>query len=536
MNFEDAKKVADAVLFEGYVLYPYRASSAKNRVRWQFGVVAPKVWSTAGGSEAWDQQTQCLFEADDQAVLEVRVRFLHVQAKVVEAAGADGTFTPVETVSVDGLSHITWEEAVEHQVDLSFPVAELLAGTQTIPVDVPGDGPEPELVCDATGTLAARVSRTRRPLAAVLLVSAERMDGPFGAIRLTVRTENLTPYDGHPDARKEAMSSSLVACHTLLGLSPERAGRFISLLEPPEWAKPAAESCVNVHTYPVMIGDKDREDMMLSSPITLYDWPQIAPESPGDLFDATEIDEILILRTMTLTEDEKAEARATDPRAAAIIDRIDDMPPEILDRLHGAVRYLRGVTGEPDPQHDATPGIPEFGTGADGVPVFGEHRPFGEEFNDRRPGSFSSGPLRGASGSSGPLRGASGSSGPLRGASGSSGPLRGASGSPMWDPADDPSVNPDKDTVDIGGVIVAKGDKVVLRPGTRRSDAQDMFLAGKVADVQAVFHDLEDKMFLAVTLEEDINADIQIEHGRFLYFSPDEVEAMSPDRAQGGTV
>ena len=76
----------------------------------------------------------------------------------------------------------------------------------------------------------------------------------------------------------------------------------------------------------------------------LYDYPQIAPESPGDLYDATEIDEILTLRTMTLTDEEKREARATDPRAAAIIDRVDDMPPEILDRLHGAVRYLRAAT------------------------------------------------------------------------------------------------------------------------------------------------------------------------------------------------
>jgi len=495
VNFDDARKVADAVLFEGYVLYPYRASAAKNRVRWQFGVVAPKAWSTAGGPEPWEQQTQCLLESDDNAVLELRVRFLHVQAKVVEAAHGDG-FTPVETLTVDGTSLITWEEAVEHQVDLAVPVAKLLAGAQMIPIDVDAGGEDPELVHDATGAVVARVLRTRQPLSAALTLSAERLDGPFGAIRLTVRTENLTPYDGDPDARKEAMSHSLVACHTLLGLSPEGAGRFISLLEPPEWAKPAAEACTNLHTFPVMIGDRGREDVMLSSPITLYDWPQIAPESPGDLFDATEIDEILILRTMTLTDEEKAEARATDPRAAAIIDRVDDMPQEIMDRLHGAVRYLRDVTSG-SPRQDA---VPEFGTGADGVPVFGEHRPFGEEFADRRPAETSVG------------------------------------ASPIWDPANDPSVNPDKDTVNIGGVLVAKGDKVVLRPGTRRSDAQDMFLAGKVADVQAVFHDLEDKMFLAVTLEEDINADIQIEHGRFLYFSPDEVEALTPDRAEGGTV
>jgi hypothetical protein len=482
VNFDDARKVADAVLFEGYVLYPYRASAAKNRVRWQFGVVAPKAWSTAGGPEPWEQQTQCLLESDDRAVLELRVRFLHVQAKVVEAFHGEG-FAPVETLSVDGTSLITWEEAVEHQVDLAVPVAKLLAGAQTIPIDVDAGGEEPELVHDATGAVAARVLRTRQPLKALLMLSAERLDGPFGAIRLTVRTENLTPYYGDPDARKEAMSHSLVACHTLLGLSPEGAGRFISLLEPPEWAKPAAEACKNIHTFPVMIGDRGREDVMLSSPITLYDWPQIAPESPGDLFDATEIDEILILRTMTLTDEEKAEARATDPRAAAIIDRVDDMPQEIMDRLHGAVRYLRDVTSG-SPRQDA---VPEFGTGTDGVPVLGEHRPFGDEFADRRPAQTSP-------------------EGPLKG------PSTDATSSPIWDPANDPSVNPDTDTVNIGGVLVAKGDKVVLRPGTRRSDAQDMFLAGK--------------------LEEDPNADLQVEHGRFLYFSPDEVEAV--ESVEGG--
>ena len=91
---------------------------------------------------------------------------------------------------------------------------------------------------------------------------------------------------------------------------------------------------------------------MLSSPIILYDHPEVAPGSPGDLYDATEIDEILALRVLTLTEEEKSEARGTDPRAAAIIDRCDEMPPEVWDRLHGAVRTL-------GPGHPAIGGQPE---------------------------------------------------------------------------------------------------------------------------------------------------------------------------------
>jgi hypothetical protein len=500
VSFEAARKIADAVLYEGYVLYPYRASAAKNQVRWQFGVLAPQRWSERGGPEAFDQQTQCLFEAGEDAVLELRLRFLQVQAKAVQQALAGGGFADVDSLWVDGVEHIRFEEAVEQQVDLSLALADLLEGRQ-IPVRAgPGEEP-PELLADAAGAVAGRILRTRQPLEAALTVSAAALGGPFGGYRLTITVENHTPWDGDPADRKQAMSHSLVACHTLLALTPPGAGRFISLLDPPEWARPAAEACENRHTYPVMIGDASRADEVFSSPIILYDYPQIAPESPGDLFDATEIDEILILRTMTLTDAEKAEARATDPKAAAIIDRVDAMPPELLDRLHGAVRYLEAVTGSGPAEHTHRAGapagggqdaVPEFGTGAGGVPVYGQYRPFAEEFAASRPAGSAVWDTAG----------------------------------PMWDPADDASVDPDTDAVTVAGAVIRKGSKVRLRPGARRSDAQDMFLAGKVADVQAVFSDLENKRFLAVTLEDDPNADLQVEHGRFLYFSPDEVEPM----------
>jgi len=511
VSFETSKAIANAVLYEGYVLYPYRASAAKNQVRWQFGVLAPKSWSERGGPEPWEQQTQCLLEADDAAVLALRLRFLQVQVKAVQRAlPGPGGYEDVESLWVDGVEHIRFEEAVEHQQELQLALPGLLAGETRVTLSVEGAAEPAEPIVDATGAVAGRVVRTRQPLQGRLIVSASPLDGPFGGYRLTVRTENHTPWDGDPGDRKAAMSHSFVACHTLMALTPAGAGHFIPLLDPPEWARPAAKACQNLHTYPVMIGDPARADELFSSPIILYDYPQIAPESPGDLFDATEIDEILILRTMTLTEEEKAEARATDPKAAAIIDRVDSMPPELLDRLHGAVRYLESVTGRGTPP-GTTPAkapsgsaaswadqIPEMGTGSDGVPVFGEYRPFGEEFADKRPA-----------------------------------PTAFEQNGPMWDPADDPSVDPDTDTVHVAGVAIRKGSKVVLRPGARRSDAQDMFLAGKVADVQAVFSDLENKQFLAVTLEEDPNADLQVEHGRFLYFSPDEVEPVPGARGSG---
>jgi hypothetical protein len=131
-----------------------------------------------------------------------------------------------------------------------------------------------------------------------------------------------------------------------------------------------------VRSWPVLAGPEGDASLLLAAPIILCDHPQIAPESPGDLFDATEIDEILSLRTMTLTEAEKREARATDPRAAEIIDRCDHLSPELLERLHGAVRSIEAVA-EPECPADGTswdgwtdPTVPGEGTvEIDGVAV-----------------------------------------------------------------------------------------------------------------------------------------------------------------------
>jgi hypothetical protein len=103
-----------------------------------------------------------------------------------------------------------------------------------------------------------------------------------------------------------------------------------------------AADCRSDGAYPVLIG---HDDVVLSSPIILYDHPEVAPQSPGDLYDSLEIDEILALRVMTLTDEEKSEARGTDPRAAAIIDRCDDMSAETLRTLHGQMRPVGSPLG-----------------------------------------------------------------------------------------------------------------------------------------------------------------------------------------------
>ncbi|MFF5210884.1 hypothetical protein [Streptosporangium sp. NPDC000396] len=336
---EIARRVADAVLYEGYLLYPYRASAAKNRVRWQFGVLVPPGFAATAEPSA--SVTECLLERADAAVVHVCLRFLHVRARSVERA-EDGGYRQVEELTSGGRSHLTFDEATEREAKAVLPIAALLDAAQTVEVHIPGDRSE-EPILAPTGERQGRVVSEHLPLRAVMKVEAERTAGPYGLIRLRVQVENVTGWD-EPDApRERALRRSLISAHLLIGVT---GGAFVSLTDPPEWARPIAETCRNQHTWPVLVGEPGHRDVVLSSPIILYDYPDIAPESPGDLFDATEIDEILHLRTLTLTEEETRQARATDPRAAQLIDMVGDMPPEMIERLHGVIRYIDAPAGE----------------------------------------------------------------------------------------------------------------------------------------------------------------------------------------------
>ena len=164
--------------------------------------------------------------------------------------------------------------------------------------------------------------------------------------------ENTTSWAGNGARRDDVIDRSLVAVHVMLAID---GGRFVSLLDPPEGARGAVNNCYNDGTFPVLVG---HDDIVLSSPIILYDHPEVAPESTGDLYDATEIDEILALRVLTLTEAEKSEARVTDPRAAAIIDRVDGFTTEMWGRLHGTVRSVGREMGSEEESPNSEQAIP----------------------------------------------------------------------------------------------------------------------------------------------------------------------------------
>jgi len=426
VNFVAARAVADAVMYEGYILYPYRASAPKNRSRWQFGVVMAPGYTAVDPSERDFAQTECVLERGAETTVAVVIRFLQVQRRT-----SDGS---------------SWDEAVEHELVVRVDAARLLDGGQVTEFEIPG-GAERE----------GDILRRRENLTASVSVLATPLPGPWGAARLRVRVDNRSVSATVPGTREDALPTALVAAHMIIGL---HGGAFISMTDPPEWASAEVQACQNIGCWPVLAGADGGRQVMLSTPIILYDHPELAPESPGDLYDGTEIDEILSLRTLALSDAEKLEARATDPRAAALIDRVEALGPDDFNRMHGTIRSPRVVSGPP-------------GRG----PGTGPGEPAGYE-----------------------------------------------PAVPWWDPAADASVSPDTDAITVAGRRIARGSLVTLRPGVRRSDAQDMFLDGRAARVEAVLLDVDDTAYLAVSLTDDPDQDLRVAHGRFLYFSPDEVE------------
>jgi hypothetical protein len=360
-RFAAARAVADAVLYEGYVLYPYRASSRKNQLRWQFGVLVPQSVGSNDASERCSMRTECLVAARPEAVLSVRIRFLRVQRRSVEALGdargpraaEDSKFVPVTDLRVGDAMYVEWDEAIDQVVEVPA-LALCAAGDDSSHEEafVLAGGTDTELIRAEDGSVAGRILRTHEPVEGRVRVETTPVDGDLPLVKVGVTVENDTRWVGLGARRDEVLRHSLIAVHTMLAVD---GGTFVSLLDPPDDARQAAVGCHSDGAFPVLIG---ADDVVLSSPIILYDHPEVAPESPGDLYDATEIDEILALRVLTLTDEEKSEARGTDWRSAAIIDRCDDMSPQAWERLHGGMRPWSADTSAapvPDQVFDEAP-------------------------------------------------------------------------------------------------------------------------------------------------------------------------------------
>jgi len=293
------EQIADAILYEGYILYPYRASALKNSQRWNFGVLYPAAYAaaqqkTGASSDMSAMQFECLARGGE---LSVTARFLQLVTRDER-----------------------WQEAMARDVEMRG------SGTHSFVF------PDQEHREDG-------VVRRQERVDGAMEISARDVGG--GWSRVTVRISNSGAYavPGRDSAawsdREAALRRSLVSTHAILRIE---GGEFASLLDPPEELRELAAECENTGLWPVLVGDAASRNTMLASPIILYDYPQIAPQSAGALFDGTEIDEILSLRILALTDEEKREMRETDGEARRILERTESLDPEEWMRLHGVMR------------------------------------------------------------------------------------------------------------------------------------------------------------------------------------------------------
>jgi hypothetical protein len=304
MNFDGAEKIAAAILYEGYILYPYRPTAIKNRQRWNFGTLYPRVYAEAQRpQEPFRLIAECLAVADAKASVDVRISFLQL----------------VPTQITDELTDpsLAWDEAVERTSEhAGLRIGDLIVSPALLAIEMESVQIE-------------------------LSISAEMLED--GVCKLHLEVQNTSPLpSGAAAKRGEALPLSFVSAHLLLGIT---GGEFVSLLDPDPAYREAVAACCNTGVFPVLVGEEPDRSMVFCSPIILYDYPKIAPESEGDFFDGTEMDEMLTLRVLTLTDAEKQEMRNGDPRARKILERTEGLTSDSLLKAHGVIRGLREIRG-----------------------------------------------------------------------------------------------------------------------------------------------------------------------------------------------
>jgi hypothetical protein len=444
MNSTLLNQIVKAVLYEGYVLYPYRPTSKKNqRERFTFGRVYPPGYSASqNGLEPCVTQIECLMRRHgNRATVQVCVRFLHPMWREVGklaaplpeiATGSEPRFEVVPDLLVDGQLHQSWQEAVEREVQAP-PVCVQAGSAELIRFSFPGSRTLTP-VREPYGKVCAVIVRRQEAIAGAVEVEVNQVAATI--FKVTVRVRNLTQLTAGELQSSDAVQMRTFASTHLVLQTPD--AEFISLLEPPAEYEPLVTACKNIGAWPVLVGDAARgeHDTMLASPIILYDYPKIAPESGGDFCDGTEIDEMLALRVLTMTDEEKREMRGVDGFARRILERTEALPQEQFLKLHGTLRDVHAAE--------------EF---------FNPNKPVG--------------------------------------------------------------------SVVVRGVELKAGDRVRIRP-KNRADAIDMILAGKTAIVEAVEQDAENRIHLAVVVEDDPGRDLGLRRqpGHRFFYTSEEVEPL----------
>jgi hypothetical protein len=323
VNREVACKIADAVMYEGYMLYPYRSSALKNRQRWSFGILYPLDYEEVHrGTERSSMHSECLLRDTADCKLRVTLRFLQLARKVHPDASSDAEASDEPFPrSLEFESDLSRQPA--HRFEFSFP--------ESI-----SPGARQEHLRGAVTTAMERLAP--------------------GLLKLTVDVLNETGSSDNPADKRNrdcALLQAFLSAHLIL---QTHGGEFVSLLDPGEEFIAQAHACRNVGNFPVLVGNDGERDTMLCSSIILYDYPQIAPESAGEFFDATEMDEMLTLRVITLSDSEKDQMRSANDHVRTLLERTELSTREQLMRTHGVIRSLRPVRDDTPRPSSSAPG------------------------------------------------------------------------------------------------------------------------------------------------------------------------------------
>ncbi|MGI8952070.1 MAG: hypothetical protein ACR2FN_10845 [Chitinophagaceae bacterium] len=333
------ENITQTLLYEGYALYPYHRSAIKNQKPIPFGVVFPQQYNIYNEHSHSKMQTQCIVTGSDNLQINISVRFLHllkveIFEKDLQQKTSESDFVQVHNVSLNGKIYQAGWQTIERKISTgNLQISQLIKNRKVIFIkfDKVYDTTN---ISDENGETVAKQINSVSQIKGTIIVEAESVKNTQNAFRITVTVTNTTPFENtEAITRDEVLTQSFLSTHIILNTSD---GQFISHQDPDEKWKTVIDECANINTWPILIDEANTT--LLSSPIILYDHPQINPQSHGDLFDSTEIEEALLLHVNLLSDEEKKRISQSDEKLQAMLKKVGEITPEELINFHSGLK------------------------------------------------------------------------------------------------------------------------------------------------------------------------------------------------------
>ena len=329
-----------SILYEGYSLYPYYRSAVKNQMPVPFGVIFPQDYAAFHEHAPSRIQSECIIAGISNPSVTIQVRFLQVRKTEVfekrTGDGENGEFIAVARTEVNDRCLESGWQTIERNHSFECRAADLINRCKILPVAFDSWN-EGEMIFNADKKVVAKLVTTVSATQGMIGFAMELIEGKSDAYRLTVVVTNATHIDQAATISRDAVLGQSFLSSNIVFKTGE--AQFISHLDPPSQWQSAIDACRNIHTWPIIVDDDNRA--LLSSPIILNDHPQINPQSAGDLFDSTEIEEALLLHVNLLSEQEKERICSNDPKLQAMLNKVSSLTPGDLSSYHSMMKEDR---------------------------------------------------------------------------------------------------------------------------------------------------------------------------------------------------